>query len=297
MKTNLPCIAILALTLAAFAAPTATTKPDSPLDHLPAIEPLLRPYLPERNLSIYNPKAHDAKKDKRPAILCIHGGGWGSGEPKLWEPHCRYFANEGLVAISVQYRLMSEKISLFDCIADVKAAVRHVRKNAADIGIDPDKITVIGDSAGGHLVACTALIDGLEAPDQDLKISSRPNALVLIYPVLDLTSPDGWNLKKNSGKPGEAVLPRARELSPSDHVVQGAPPTLIFHGVKDTIVNVACSDRFVAAMKKAGNTCQYIRLEGKDHAFITRGWGDDATIVKSLGQVDDFLRTLAYLPK
>jgi acetyl esterase len=261
---------------------------------VPAIAPLVREYRSGLSLRVYLPP--DIRPGaKRPAILFVHGGGWGAGKPELVEPHCRYYAAKGIVAAAVQYRLTSATTTVFDCIADVKASVRWLRDHAAELNVDPDRIAAFGDSAGGHLAACAGLMAGLEAEGESLAISSRPNALVLLYPITDTTPPDGWDVVRYGGKAGASVAGRLRELSPADNITTGAPPTLVLHGTADTVVPFSQSERFADAMRGKGNVCDWVPIEGAGHAFITPGYGDDAVIRRALARVDLFLEKLGYL--
>ena len=80
---------------------------------------------------------------------------------------------------------------MFDCVKDGRAAIRYIRANAKSMGIDPDRIAVGGGSAGGHVALGTALFNDFDHADEDLKVSCKPNALILLYAVLD-TSKDGY---------------------------------------------------------------------------------------------------------
>lgn len=258
-------------------------------DGLTAIAPMVRDYQPQRHLSVYLPSNPAPAGEKRAAMVFIHGGGWGAGKPELYAVHCRYYAARGLVAVTVQYRLTGTNTTVFDCISDVKSALRWLRVHAAEFNVDPNRIAAFGDSAGGHLAACAGIIAGLEAQGEELKVSSRPDALVLLYPITDTTPPDGWEVVRFGGKAGAAVAGRLAEFSPVDQVTSGAPPTLILHGTADKVVPYAMSERFAEAMRKAGNTVERVPVEGRDHAFITPGYGDDETISNALARVDAFL--------
>jgi len=261
------------------------------LDDVPDISPQVVTYktvgAQELKLAIYSPSE---KAASRPAILFVHGGGWGAGNPGQFAAHGRYFAARGYVAMSVQYRLTSQPdVTVFQCIADVKSCVRWIRQQAGDLGIDPQRIAVAGDSAGGHLAACTGLIEGLEEPGEDTTVSSRANLLVLYNPVIDTTLPDGWDLARLSGKPGQAVASRAKEFSPVDHVVAGAPPTLVIHGTADTVTPIEWSERFVAAMKAAGNEVEFLKLDGAKHAFVLPGWSAENFVRQAVEKTREFL--------
>ena len=106
--------------------------------------------------------------ERRPAVVFLHGGGWGAGNPDQWFPQCRYFALRGLVGVSVQYRLKSDTTTVAECVTDCKSAIRYLRRNAGGLGIDPEKIVVVGESAGGHLAAALGTIEGYDEPGGSL---------------------------------------------------------------------------------------------------------------------------------
>lgn len=216
---------------------------------------------------------------RRSAFVTIHGGGWGAGNPRMMYTWAKHAADLGMVGISVQYRLYQPKgsVTVFDCVRDARAAVRYVRAHAAEFRIDPDKIVVNGASAGGHLAVATALFDGVEDPGENLAVSCRPNALVLFSPVID-TSKEGYG----NAKIGE----RWRELSPAHQVRPGMPPTILFHGTGDTTCPFKGAELFQAAMLKAGNSSELVRVEGAQHTYMFK---DAALREKTIREVDAFL--------
>src|SRR6185503_1822467 len=116
--------------------------------------------------------------DKSPAIVFFFGGGWTNGSPGQFEEHCKHLGSRGLVAITADYRVASrQQVKAVSCVADAKSAIRYVRKEAARLGIDPDRIVAGGGSAGGHIAACTGTIDGFDEAGEDKSISSVPNAM------------------------------------------------------------------------------------------------------------------------
>src|SRR5205823_3485066 len=118
------------------------------------------------------------KEDKRPVIVFFFGGGWTQGKVEQFEPQAAYLAGRGLVAARADYRVNSRHgVTPDACVEDAKSAVRWLRLNAAMLGIDPERVVAAGGSAGGHIAACTTC-PGLDAEDEDAKVSSRPNALV-----------------------------------------------------------------------------------------------------------------------
>jgi len=143
-------------------------------------------------MDVFNPEGHKSS-DKRPVVLFFFGGGWKSGHTSQFHPFCEYFASRGIVSISVDYRVSSRhKTTPKECVKDAKSAMRWVRKHAAKLGVDPDKIIAGGGSAGGHIAAATALVAGFDEEGEDLNVSCQPSALLLYNPVYD--NSEEWKL-------------------------------------------------------------------------------------------------------
>jgi acetyl esterase len=172
-----------------------------------------------------------------------------------------------------------------ECVADAKSAIRWMRSHASELGIDASRIVAAGGSAGGHLAAATALVQGLDEKGEDAKISAAPNALALFNPALDLSAP----------RLLEAIGKQALDISPLQHVRHGAPPTIIFHGTADTTVPFKQAEDFCAAMKKHGNRCELVPYEGRAHGFFNYGRGDGQDFNTTLRATDEFLVSLGYL--
>jgi len=212
------------------------------------------------NMHVFKPSKYKAS-DQRPVIVFFFGGGWVGGHPKQFYQQARYFSDNGFLAISAAYRVHGKhKTSPFESVTDAKSAIRFLRAHADILGIDPNKIIASGASAGGHIATCTGVLKGFDATDENLDISSIPNAMLLFNPVIDTTE-KGYGIEKV----GED---RKTELSPNDHVEEGIPPTLIFHGTADQTVPFENVERFTKLMKEAGNTCELIPFEGKGHGFF-----------------------------
>ena len=174
----------------------------------------------------YPPNWKDS--DKRPAIVFFFGGGWTGGKIGQFEPQASHLARRGMVAARADYRVKTRHgVTPKECVEDAKSAVRWMRANAAKLGVDPDRIVAAGGSAGGHIAACTAFTPGLDADDEDAKISSKPNALVLFNPVLRFTGIP--QLMERIGD-DEAL---GKAISPTLHLTKDSPPTLIFFWTAD----------------------------------------------------------------
>lgn len=235
-------------------------------------------------MNVFEPPGHRTT-DKAPVFVFFFGGGWNTGNPNLLSQHCAYFASRGIVAIAPDYRVKNrQETTPFECVADGKSAIRFVRAHASELGIDPGKVIVAGTSAGGHVAASTATIPGFDEKNEDQKISSVPNAMVLYNPVID-TSPDGFGNKR--------LKDRWREISPLQHVRPGLPPTIVFHGDADKTVPHANVVAFEKAMKQAGNRCELVTFPGVGHGFIPKF--ATSTAQSALRDTDKFLASLGYL--
>lgn len=222
--------------------------------------------------------------DKRPAIVFFFGGGWTNGKITQFEPQATYLASRGMVAARADYRVKSRHgNSPVECVEDAKSAVRWLRQNATRLGIDPERIVAAGGSAGGHIAACTGLGEGIEPADEDLGISSKPNAMVLFNPVLRFAGID--ELTVRIGK--DETL--ARKISPTLHLTKDAPPTLILFGSSDRLA--AQGDEFMKRAKELGHKSELFTAPDQPHGFFNRAPWQQRTLVR----VDEFLASLGYL--
>ncbi len=249
----------------------------------------------ELQLHVYTPR--QKPQSPLPAILVIHGGGWGAPGPANMAHMCRYLARRGMVAINMEYRLVSKKttVRIPDCLADCRDALDYIRAHAKELGVDPRRIAVAGDSAGGHLAAALALSMG---PDD--KPFTPPHAAVLLNPCVDLV---GLKWMKNHA--GIAPTPdtpkteswdvRAGRVSPIAHVKKGLPPILLIHGVDDGVVPVQHADAFHKKVRRAQGKIKYHRMKDWGHAFIVPNYGKPKQIVKTLQLTDVWLAKLGYL--
>jgi acetyl esterase/lipase len=252
----------------------------------------------ELKVWIFFPDGH-RPSDRRAAIVFFFGGGFRQGTPGQFAPHSRYLASRGMVAVVADYRVSSRHdAKIVQCVEDGKSAVRWLRANAHDLGVDPDRIAAGGGSAGGALAAITATVPGFDAPGEDASVSTVPNALVLfnpgtaMYPLPGEPPPAADRLADATARAG--VNPK--EISPYHHVRTGAPPTIIFHGEADKKVPFETAVAFCDEMKRKGNSCRVVGYEGADHAFFNAyGRGDDGAYPDTLRRADEFLTSLGFL--
>ena len=224
--------------------------------------------------------------DRANAILLFHGGGWSEGTPAWAFPTARRFADSGLVAVSIQYRLSSGDLTPIDALDDACAAFAWIRSRAEEFGLTA-LVAGYGVSAGGHLVAATAT---LGCPDS----GAGPDALLLWSPALDLVD-DGWFARLLQGRGAAA------DLSPARHVGPLTPPTSIVHGEKDTLTPLAGVRRYCAALSALGRRCELHVYPGVGH-LLTRnltnqesGFDPDPIArADGIAQHHRFLRSLGF---
>jgi acetyl esterase/lipase len=220
-------------------------------------------------LDLYLPKG---RNKATPAIILIHGGAWKSGKRSDMKFYCVKFAEKGYVTATVTYRLMGE--ACFPAaVHDVKCAVRWLRANAAKYKVDPKRIAVSGNSAGGHLSMMIGYSDdtSLEGKGGNNNVSSRVCAVVNFYGPTDLTTDFA---KKQElveqfigGKTYDEAPDAYKLASPLFHLTPDDPPTLIFHGTIDSTVPIAQADMLAKKLKELGIDYVYERYDGWPHVM------------------------------
>lgn len=209
-------------------------------------------------------------------LVYFHGGGWVVGSLDSHDRVCRVLADEaGVVLVAVDYRLAPEHP--FPAAADdAIAAARAILADAGAFGIDPARLAVAGDSAGGNLSAVVA-----QALRDDAR---RPVLQVLVYPGTDMTrsmrshgqfrdsyflSKDAsdWYLERYMGKSGAERDPRASPLFASD--LSRLPPALVITAGFDPLRDEGRA--YADKMAAAGVTVEHVCVEGMPHGFLTLG--------------------------
>jgi acetyl esterase/lipase len=210
-----------------------------------------------------------APGERRPGVVFVHGGGWQNGQACQHIRNAAALAAHGYVSATIDYRL-SDESHWPAPLEDVKAALRWMRANAIAIGMDPDRLAVAGDSAGGHLAAMAALTPGrFEGEGGNPETSSAVSAAVLWYPAVDL--------RRENVVPGidEVVVklagaddPAVRaEASPILHVHGDCPPVLTMTGREDPVCRPEPIVDFHRALRAAGVDERLHVWDGLGHAF------------------------------
>lgn len=220
----------------------------------------------ELKCDIYTPPGNPTHA---PGVLLIHGGGWSSGDRTQLKGHGILLGRVGYVCVAAEYRLSGEA-QWPAPLHDVKAALRWMRANAARLGIDPARIAVSGNSAGGHLslmVAGTPNVAEFEGEGGNTGVDTSVVACIGIYPPVDL-KPDPALTGAVSMLMGKGASEAAYTgASPITHVKPGFPPTLLIHGNKDELVPEEASLSIYRALRKAGVSAELHIYADQPHAF------------------------------
>ena len=208
-----------------------------------------------------------------PAVLYVHGGGWVGGDKAgfLGDGVATMLFQLGFAVGSVNYRLAPEHHYPAQ-INDCKLAVRYLRSQADALGIDPDRIGVMGGSAGGHLVLLMGLAgpdDGLEGPGLEA-YSSSVLSVVNYFGPTDLTLP-GLNfhpliLSLLGCNPTDCA-DLARLASPASFATAGDAPVMTIHGEDDSIVPYDQAVIIAKALRAVANACSLIKVKNAEHGF------------------------------
>ena len=219
--------------------------------------------------------------DERPAYLFFHGGGWAIGIPEWGYKKCKKYRNQGMVAVSFEYRLIDiHRSNILNCIADAKSAIRWTRAQAKNLGVDPDKIVAAGFSAGAHLSACTAIIKGLEE-SQNHTFSSKPNAIVVQSASYNTTK-SKWFAKQSNQQP--------ESISTFHQLDKNLVPALFFHGTEDHLAPISEFTEFKDKMDALGHSYDFKIFENVGHFF------NDPEANKTVDEMTEaFFRKLGYL--
>lgn len=205
------------------------------------------------------------EQEMRPAIMCIHGGGWRGGSRKRYHAELRKFAEAGYVAASIEYRLSGEAVWPAQ-IDDVRAAFQWLIRHANELGIDPHRIGVLGGSAGGHL----SLMLGLLPAESDSTV--RPAAIFNYFGPTELRNVEKIKHGRAmvEGLIGGRLEDSAKKLaavSPVVFVDRTDPPVLTFQGTADPLVHFEQAQILHEALNKVQVPNALFPMEGAGHGI------------------------------
>jgi acetyl esterase/lipase len=230
-------------------------------------------------LDVHAPPRRDTP---RPAVMLFHGGGWthGISGPADMALPARNIAEAGYVAFNVAYRRTGDPTGEFrwpDQLDDAQRAVRWVRANATEYGVDPTRIGAFGHSAGGHLASLLAVRDTRDDSDPDLAgVSSRVSCTVALAAHMDLLLPypqefDRESLRRLLGGTPDEEPDAYRDASPIAWVDETSAPFLIIHGGADDMNTPEHARTMTTALQDAGVEVIYAEFPDANH-FTAADW-------------------------
>jgi acetyl esterase/lipase len=233
----------------------------------------------------------------QPALIYIHGGGWIGGNKGGAVSLLMPWFEMGYTIVNVEYRLLRAAPAPA-AVADCLCALRWVATRAQNYGIDPARLVISGESAGGHLALTTAMIPESAGMDKQCPGVPLPKiaAVVNFYGITDVADLlEGPNLKSYAVSwigNGENRQELAKQVSPLTYVRPGLPPILTIQGDADPTVPYSHSVRLQEALEKANVPHQLVTIPGGKHGMFT---GDE--YVRIYGEIRAFLTKYNLLPK
>jgi acetyl esterase/lipase len=264
--------------------------------------PFARPGGQELLARVYRPRGAPAAP--LPALVDVHGGAWTRGDRTVGAPHCRALAASGLVVVSLDFRQGPDHKHPA-ATADVSAGVRYARAHAKRLGVDPQRVGLLGASSGGQLALAVALRPGDAAhagtpivlPDGGSGAAAGDDAVAFVlalYPVADPLAryryvvgrkdeppaPSGFDAKRLiaahqgyfASEEAMAQASVTRVLAAGD--ATALPPAWVAQAEQDDNVPAAITEAFVEAYRKAGGRLELARFPGTRHGFIQQPGAD-----------------------
>ncbi len=244
-----------------------------------------------------------AGKGPFPAGVIVHGGAWVTGDRKhsvapLFEP----ISDAGFAWFSISYRLANviDPRSIASAAAsaalvggavdDVRQAVTFVKAHASEYHVDPNRIVLIGESAGAQLAAMAALKPDREGAVQGVVGFYCPSNLPELIQTMPFI-PDSIRRVVNGTPFEDLLLAHLRELSPVTWVRADSPPFLLIHGTVDNVVPFRQSVEMCEAMHKAGASCELFPVRGASHGL--RFWEANRNLLTYKVFLTDWLKRIS----
>ena len=247
-------------------------------------------------MSLLRPRAffeYDDKTAPMPVIVWLCGGGWTETEHNVWIPELTYFAKHGFCVASVSYSL-SPTWFFPEPVIDIKQAIRFLRAHAEQFHIDPERIAVMGESAGAHFAAITAASNGKPEWEKGeyLEYSSSVQAAVAWYTPVNMADLEGrgevesYRTRPQTLTCGLEYEPQSisagvlhvrdhdklcREMDPRTYIDGDTPPFMLLHGTGDTLIDISNSEALYRSLQEAGVRSDLLVIKGAQHgdqAFI-----------------------------
>ena len=213
------------------------------------------------SLHLY-PTKGDESHNGAAVVICPGGGYGGLAIDHEGHQPAQWFNEQGVSAFVLHYRLGSQGHHYPTQLADVQRAVRWVRAHAEEYGLDPERIAVMGFSAGGHLASMSATLydrEAYDATDAVDEVSARPDFAILCYPVIMMDSEyaHGGSRKNLLGPDKAEDDELAASVATEKNVTADTPPTFLFQTNADSAVPAENATSFFLALRKAGVPAEY----------------------------------------
>lgn len=230
------------------------------------------------NLSVFFPENFESE-EKLKTLIIIHGGGWSShkifdDQNGLWQGDylgflARYYADKGLLCVSVDYRLarndaQEKDYQLTDLYSDCCDAVKYIYNIKDELKIDENDVSILGESAGGYLAAAVVTLPFIKLPFK-FKKAYLINAITNLYDHWHKAVPQNTDFEPLKDLSEEE---RTKALSPLDNITSCGFETVLVHGDCDTCVDPTQSRKFHEKSLETGNVSKLYRLPNTGHAFL-----------------------------
>jgi acetyl esterase/lipase len=234
---------------------------------------------PYRVMDVYLPVG----KGPFPAIIYVHGGGWVRGSRSDYNYTAAFYAQRGIAGFAIDYTLSTPNETAWpNNIQDVVESVRFIKENANLWNIDPDRLAVLGYSAGAQLASLEGTLSGNESfivsSSGDAKIKSQVRLVIDYSGATDLeyigkyqTKSTIYNITTNAlGNVSYKTNPDLWvEASPATYISSDDPIFCIIHGTSDMVVPIQVAESFVAKLQAAGVETHFIKIPNGDHQILT----------------------------
>ena len=245
-------------------------------------------------MDVFTPK----EKPNRAAVIFVVSGGWFSAHEAINQGFVTPFVNKGYTVFAVVHG-SQPRFTIPEAIGDLHRSIRFIRSKADDFQIDPNRLGIVGASAGGHLslmMGTSGQAENKDAKDPVDRQSSRVQAVACFFPPTDFlnwgesgvvalgTGPLAWlpapfDFVESDTKSkrferitdDDKMKKIGREISPITHVSADDPPMLISHGDKDKIVPIQQANIFIDKLKEHKILCELVLRPGADHGWATLG--------------------------
>lgn len=230
-------------------------------------------------MEIFFPEGWDPAKRSYPGIILFHGGAWGNGSLAAFQYQCQYFASRGLVAATSNYTLVKNNEYTGEgsrkrvCITDAKSAIRWLKTNADELGLDPDRLIAGGGSAGGHVSMLATHNPGLNDLGDPTDVDTSVAAYVLFNPAF---------ISADQKDP---------EVDMLQHLDADMPPAIVFFGTEDEKWTPGWEAVNQKLESMGVDSIDHHLAPGAKHGFFNQQPWKDLTLIAA----DKFLNELGFL--